>query len=115
MGKVMLGTLLGFGLFVGAVAMALVSVQSMKDGGGNPLLLILSLPVAGAGLFVLYRAGRLDFRKPKFKEIEAEATGESRLLKNSKIVQEWNQQNDKREKLKMLEAAAAAAEQENNG
>ncbi len=111
MKKIILGSLLGLFLLGGGLVVGYIGILGMRDGG-NPILLLLGLLLFCVGMFVLYKAGRIDAFKSKIAEtpIGAKPKGESILEKNSKIVNEWNETNNKRDKLKMLEAAGAAEE-----
>lgn len=82
------------------------------SSSGNPLVLLGSMLMFGVGLFILYKAGRIDAFKSKISSMPSpQSTGKSILEKNSEIVKEWNSTNEKRDKLKMLEAAGRAEEQ----
>jgi hypothetical protein len=111
MKKILLGSLLGLLLLVGGLVVGYLGIVNMRDGGA-PFILFGGILLFGIGMFVLYKAGRIDAFKSKIAEVpvSGKPTGQSILEKNSKIVNEWNETNNKRDKLKMLEAAGAAEE-----
>ena len=97
--------LLGLSLFLGFFGMQSIS------SSGNPLILLASMVIFAIGMFVLYKAGRIDAFKSKIASMQAPTTnGKSMLDKNNEILKEWNHTNDQRDKLKMLEAAGRAEE-----
>ena len=108
MKKVLLGTLLGFGLFLLGVYLGFIAIQIMQEGG-PPWLLLGALVIGGFGMFVIYKAGRIDAFKPKADLLKDPAAQPNRaqsiLEKNNSIIKDWNVTNEKRDKLKMLEAA----------
>jgi hypothetical protein len=84
----------------------------------SPLIFVLSLVIAVAGIMLLIRVGEsgktimVDFREENIKESQFE-TGkkENFLEKNAKISAEWTRTVEKKDKLKTLEIAAAAEEE----
>ncbi len=111
MKKILLGSLIGLLLLGGGFVCVYLGMQGVASGGA-PILLLAGLLSFCVGLGVLYKVGRIDAFKSKFAETPAVATptGESVLEKHNKIISEWNETNNKRDKLKMLEAAGAADE-----
>jgi hypothetical protein len=111
MRKILLGSFIGLILLGGGFVSVYLGMQGVS-AGGPPILLIIGLVSFCAGLGVLYKAGRIDAFKSKFAETPAAPgpKGESVLEKHNKIISEWNETNNKRDKLKMLEAAGAAEE-----
>lgn len=111
MKKIILGSLLGLLLLGGGLVLGYIGLTGLNDGG-NPVMLLGGLGLFGVGMFVLFKAGRMDAFKSKIADmpINSKPNGQSILEKNSKIVNEWNETNNKRDKLKMLEAAGAAEE-----
>lgn len=113
MGKVILGALLG--LFVTGIGLTLSFAYLLwMEDGGNILLLPAGIVLFAVGIFLLFKFGRIDVFKPKFKESTAQAAGGGVLQRNSKIISEWNQTEDKKEKLKLLKMASAAEEVKNS-
>lgn len=111
MKKVLLGTFVGFILFGAGLYIGYLAIGAIKNGA-TPFLILGSVILCGAGMFVLYRAGRLDTFKTKFAPITPkENGGQSILAKNQEIIKDWNDTNNKRDKLKMLEAAGAVEEE----
>ena len=109
MKKVLLFTLLGFALFAGGIGIAFLYFQGAKDGTSSALLLIPAILLGGAGAFFLFKAGRIDTQKVVFKENQEQSkdiSKEGLITKNNKLVVEWNETNEHRDKLKMLELSA---------
>lgn len=111
MKKVLIGTMAGFLLFGAGLYAGYLAIESIKNGGSS-LFILGSVLLCGGGMFVLYKAGRMDTFKSKIAPLEtAQKPAEKTMLeKNNEIIKEWNDTNDKRDKLKMLEAAGAAEE-----
>ena len=111
MKKILLGSLLGLIFLGGGLVVGYIGILGMRDGG-SPLMLFGGILLFCVGMVVLYKAGRIDAYKSKIADVPVgtKPTGASILEKNSKIVNEWNETNNKRDKLKMLEAAGAAEE-----
>lgn len=113
MKKVIFGTLIGFALFIAGIYVAFIAIQTMQ-AGGPAWLLLLSLLLGGGGMLVVYKSGRLDAFRPKAElvapPVAKDGAQDSILEKNNTIIKEWNETNQKRDKLKMLEAAGAAEE-----
>ncbi len=109
MKKVLIGTILGFFLFGSGLYVGYLTIGNIRDGG-SPLLILGSVILCVAGMFLLYKAGRIDTFKSKIAPLNTNASAKSMLEKNQEIIKEWNDTNDKRDKLKMLEAAGAAEE-----
>lgn len=91
------------------------------DEGSSILLLLLSLPVIGGGIFVLLRAGKSDASVVKKmdknipsildKEFAVEDSGlENTIKKNNELTQEWSKTNEARNRLRMLELSSEAQE-----
>lgn len=109
MKKVLLGTFIGFLLFIAGLYVGYITIENIKSGG-SPFLIVGSIILCSAGMFILFRAGRLDTFKSKFAPTSTGLSGKSILEKNQKIIKDWNETNQKRDKLKMLEAAGAVEE-----
>ena len=66
-------------------------------------------------MFVVYKSGRIDAFKPGQDLLKDPASqpdhAKSILEKNNSIIKDWNQTNEKRDKLKMLEAAGRAEDE----
>lgn len=110
MKKVLLGTFLGFSLFGAGLYVGYLTIGSIREGG-SPLFILGSVILCAAGMFLLYKAGRMDTFKSKIAPLHTNASGKSMLERNQETIKEWNDTNDKRDKLKMLEAAGAAEEE----
>ncbi len=75
----------------------------------DSIFLIVAIILAVIGVGILFNAGRLDFGRPKFKDIFTPTKdSNSTFEKNNQMVAEWNKTADARDKLKVLEAAANA-------
>jgi hypothetical protein len=75
----------------------------------NSLFLLVAIFLAVIGMGVLFNAGRLDFGRPKFKDLFTPSKDTAGTFeKNKQMVAEWNKTADARDKLKVLEAAANA-------
>lgn len=113
MKKVLLGTFLGFFLFGGGLAAGYFAIENIRSGG-SPFLVLGSVLLCGGGMVVLYKSGRMDTFRSKIKPMQMGGTtkGQTMIEKNQQIVKEWNQTNDNRDKLKILEAAGRAGIEE---
>lgn len=107
MKKVLLFTLLGFGIFLAGIGVAFIYFQGSQSGTSSPFLLIPAIALGGVGVFFLFKAGRIDTQKVIFKDsITKEPDG--LITKNNKLVAEWNKTNEARDRLKMIEVTSAA-------
>lgn len=112
MKNVIFKTLLGFAICICGFTIAFISMSGLKDGG-SPWLILLSIPLIALGVFFIFQAGRIDINKSKLEKNQpvVDSTGkESILEKNNKLVSEWIKTSEARDKLKILEIAAAAEE-----
>lgn len=103
--KVILGTLVGFALFIGGVAVGYIALLGIEKDG-NLLLLIPSLLLMGSGVFLLFKAGRSDVFKSKIASPNLKPQDQTLFDKNNKMVKEWNKTEGNRDKLKILGASA---------
>lgn len=105
MAKRLLFTFLGFllvgvGFFLGYLG--LLGIE--RDG--NVIFLIPAFPLIGAGIFLLYKAGRMETAKLKFKELApTDIKGGNVVDRNNKMAAEWNNTNNMRDKLKVVQAS----------
>lgn len=109
MKKVIFGTFLGFIFFGGGIAAGYFAVENIRSGG-SPFLILGSALLCSVGMAILYKSGRLDTFKSKIKPMQIEGITKGQFIfeKNQQIVKEWNQTNDNRDKLRILEAAGKA-------
>jgi hypothetical protein len=88
---------------------------------GKPLYLLLGLPLIIAGIILLVRTSRQDETlvvrtfntDPELKAADADPSStqlDNVVEKNNRLVSDWIKESDKRDKMKILEIAAAAEE-----
>jgi hypothetical protein len=89
-----------------------------EEGGGKPILLIGSLPLIIVGIWLLLRSSKtnalLGLKDEVVTELAVPINGdklENVIQKQNKIVEEWMKQSEDKDKLKILEIAAAAEEE----
>ena len=113
--KVLLTTLLGLfssgsGLYLGYLYLNSLSTTS------KPLLLVPSLPLTIFGIMLILRASQANERllinddQPPVVPPENVDNFKNIAQKNNELVSDWIKESDKRDKLKILEIAAAAEE-----
>lgn len=110
MKKVLLGTFVGFLLFGLSLVAGFFAIQSIREGG-SPFLILGSIILFGSGMFILYKAGRMDTFKSKITPMQTPASNTSNFTKKQEMVKEFNESNDNREKLKLLEATERTKEE----
>ncbi len=99
---------IGLLLICGSFVIGYLQIEGILP---NSLYLIVAIALAVIGIVILYNAGRLDFGRPKFKDLFTPSKDStSTFEKNNQMVAEWNKTADARDKLKVLEAAANAEE-----
>jgi hypothetical protein len=114
--KVILKTLLGllvtgFGFFLAYFYI------TEAEKGLNALIIIPSIILICVGVYLLIRAGKSDatvIQKAKLQEdaVKRDKAGlEAMLKKNNDLSSQWSKTVDKRDRLKLLEISAAAAEE----
>jgi hypothetical protein len=116
--KVILETFLGLISSITGFYVAYLYLKSLNDSGQH-LLLVIALPLIGMGIWFLVQAGKSGKTVGLASESEvphlAPDAGkfESILQKNDDLAKEWGQTVDKRDKLRVLEIAAAAEDEKN--
>lgn len=99
---------IGLAFIVGSFVVAFLQLEGVL---GSSIYIILAIVLGILGVGVLFNAGRLDFGRPKFKDLFTPSKESKEIFdKNNQMVSEWNKTADARDKLKVLEAAANAEE-----
>jgi hypothetical protein len=120
--RVIFNSFLGILATVAGFYLAYLYLESLNQTG-RPFYLLLSLPLIVFGIILLVRTSRSDeslvistFQasgpQPDKPEKENSASLGNIMEKNNQLLNEWTKQSEKRDKMKILEIAAAAEEQE---
>ena len=120
--RVIFNSFLGILATVAGFYLAYLYLESLNQTG-RPLYLLLSLPLIISGIILLVRTSRSDeslvistFQgtESQTEKPENQNTGSlgNIMEKNNQLLNEWTKQSEKRDKMKILEIAAAAEEQE---
>jgi hypothetical protein len=117
--RVILNTFLGILTTIAGFCVSYVYLKSL-NGTSQPLLLFLAFPLVIIGIILLIRTSRTDeslvistYQEPKNDEPVSPPPDkrENLMEKNSQLLDNWIKESEKRDKLKLLEIAAAAEEE----
>lgn len=113
--KVIIKTFLGLLVLLLGFYMAYYYISSLDTS--NPLILIFSLALIVVGIIILVKVGKsgetimANFKKENLQEDKSRVEERENFLeKNAKISAEWTKTVEKKDKLRTLEIAAAAEE-----
>jgi hypothetical protein len=116
--KVILNSFLGILITVAGFFLAYLYLQSLKNSG-QPLYLLLAFPLIIIGLILLIRASRADeslvistYQETKSADPDSPSPVKNSNImeKNNRLLNDWIKESEKRDKMKILEIAAAAEE-----
>lgn len=114
--KVLLQTLLGLILVFAGLFLTFNYIQNIVDGAALWLLLV-SIPMIASGALLLLKAGKSDamvLKKVKVRPLgavdEKNKGLENQIEKNNNMSKDFGKTNDARNRLKLLEAAGNAAQ-----
>jgi hypothetical protein len=114
--KVIFNTFLGILSSTSGVYIGYLYLESLNENS-RPWLLLLSLPLVALGVFLLVQASRsgapLNIKDGETTSGMPSTAGkfENLLKKNNELADEWSKTVEDKDKLKILEIAAAAEEQ----
>ncbi|MDO8269938.1 MAG: hypothetical protein Q7T54_04690 [Candidatus Levybacteria bacterium] len=107
MKKIIFGIVFGIVFLVSGLIIALVLFEGMFER--NPVFLGLASLLIIGGMGLLFYAGTREMPKLHFKDLTVNEEG-GVLDKNNKTIAEWNDTSNKRDKLKMAQAASTIEE-----
>ena len=117
--RVILNAFLGILSTVGGFYLAYLYLQSLGNTG-QPLFLVAALPLIVFGIILLVRTSRSDeslvistYQVPKTDDSASPTPKkqENIMEKNNQLLNDWIKESEKRDKMKILEIAAAAEEE----
>jgi len=110
--KLILGAFLGLFLIACAIATAFFYLTGLADGS-SPLLFVLSIVLVSAGVYILYRAGRININQANIKVDQPvnKAKTINPLERNSQLIAEYAKTSEAADRLKVLEMSAKAEEE----
>ena len=112
--RVISQTFLGLILLAAGCYLFFLFLQGLADSSAS-WAVFCAIPLLGAGIFLLVRAGKSDatvIKKTQIPQLGSSGGGglENQLHKNNELVEEYSNMNHTKDKLRILEAAGPSEE-----